>query len=160
MNTEKIIGADGFMNEVGTAKAASSVATIKESDKTANQLYNEYKAEEKKKGNNKLTPFKDWLKKAQAEGTLKNIQEQTMSLIGDVVEIAKRKKDGLKSTDAEDDILAMVDKADMDSRKPAPSPAFLGVPMPVWYVGIGLVVVVGGLYVLKGASGSNDAQAK
>ncbi len=89
MNTEKIIGADGFMNEVGTAKAASSVATIKESDKTANQLYNEYKADEKKKGNNKLVPFKDWLKKAQAEGTLKNIQEQTMSLIGDVVEIAK-----------------------------------------------------------------------
>ena len=162
MDTQKTIGADGFINEIGEVKAVSPANAAKEAEKTANQLYNEFKSDEKKKGNDKPTPFKDWLKKAQADGTLKNIQEQGMSLIGDIVEITKKHKDGSKSSDVTDDILSKIDKADLDikDKKPTPSPAFLGVPMPVWYVGIGIAVVVGGIYIIRGASGSNDAPEK
>ncbi len=160
---EKHINADGFLNVTGSEKSGEAVTAppvTNAAEKTANQLYKEYQTNEKKKGAN-AKPFKEWLKEAQQNGTLKNIQEQGLSLIKDLVGLAKGNKDKVGSeTDETDVLLAKIDESDLTgNKKDNPSPAFLGVPMPVWYIGIGLVVVVGGYALIKNIGGKDGADA-
>ena len=175
---EKIIDGDGFLHDVKkeegiylhdlvpddegnmvdsvTGKYPTDASGNPIVSKTANQQYKDYAAKQKKAGA-VAASFKDWLAKAQKDGTLKNIEEQGISLLTDAANLLKKKKGNSGSeVDPTDDLLSKIDKSSLDDKKKdTAAPAFLGVPMPVWYVGVG-IVVVGGVYMAFRNTGNSS----
>lgn len=165
---KKFINADGFSNATGDAQVSTgddntvSIDAIYHeampADKTANQQYKDYVKATTASGG-APSQFKDWLTNAQKSGQLKNAEDTIVTIGGDLINLIKEKKAGKTGSSASnDDILSKLDKSNLsaDKKPDKGSAAFLGVPMPVWYI-TGVVIVIGvGYALVKGKSGDGN----
>lgn len=135
-----------------------------------NQQYKTWVAEQKEAGNTDVMLFHDWantVKKPSlnAGGVVDNTKLQnvadTLATLGtDLIGSLTKKGEAGTTTDTADAAKIAADKAAADKAaadalaKKDATPAFLGVPNPVWGVIIIGVVGVAGYYMIKAISGS------